>query len=226
MLDKETKKEEYLKKILYICVVIYAITTLYALYHSITIQDYGTLGMTLVAIVTPLIVPVAFGFLHFKPVYEIYIVSTVFVYFASLIGSSYHWYSYFGFDKVLHFSSGIFGLVIAVILFFYLRKSNDVSKKVDRSVFLVFINAVNIAIAALWEFYEYGMLIFFNNDCINHYKQGVHDSMTDMLCATVAGLLLTICIVRYMKRGKSNFFINLYEKFYVRNIEGHSIDFS
>ena len=42
----------------------------------------------------------------------------------------------------------------------------------------------NMAVAQLWEFYEYVMLIFFKNDCINHYTQGVHDSNTDMLCAT------------------------------------------
>ena len=53
-----------------------------------------------------------------------------------------------------------------------------------------------MAIALCWEFFEYAMLIFFNNDAINHYTQGVHDSMTDMLCATIAGLLLTIWIMK------------------------------
>ena len=85
-------------------------------------------------------------------------------------------------------------------------------------MFLVFINAVNIAVGEIWEFYEYGMLIFFNNDCINHYTQGVHDSMTDMLCAACAGIILTLLIVRYYKTGKGNFFISVYEKFYQRNI--------
>ena len=218
MSEKELRHEKTLKKILYVCIFIYVITTLYALYHNFTIKDYGTLGMTAVAIVTPLIVPVAFKVFHFKPVYEIYIVSTIFVYFASLIGSSYHWYSYLGFDKVLHFCSGAFVMTLAVILFFFIRKSNMIEKKEDKIIFLIFINAVNMAVALLWEFYEYAMLIFFNNDCINHYSQGVHDTITDMMCATVAGILLTLCIVRYMKSGKGNFFTDVYEKFYRRNI--------
>ena len=77
-----------------------------------------------------------------------------------------------------------------------------------------------MAIALLWEFYEYSMLIFFNNDCINHYTTGVHDSITDMLCAFTAGLIITTLVVRYYKTGKKDFFISLYEKFYDMNIEG------
>ena len=108
---------------------------------------------------------------------------------------------------------------VAVILFFFIRKSNTFPEKKDFTLFLVFINAVNIAIGEIWEFYEYAMLIFFDNDCINHYTQGVHDTITDVMCATVGGILLTLLIVRYYKSGKSNFFTNVYEKFYERDIK-------
>ena len=220
MQDKLKRRVILLKRILYICAAVYIVTLLYAFYHNYTVRDMNALGMTFVAVLTPLIVPVAFKLLHFKPVYEIYIVSTIFTYFASLIGSSYHWYSYLGFDKVLHFSSGWFITTLAVILYFYLKKTNEFPDKKDYHVFLVFINAVNIAVGEIWEFYEYAMLIFFNNDCINHYSQGVHDTITDVLCATVAGILLTLLIMRYHKTGKGNFFTNVYEKFYERNIAG------
>lgn len=213
-----SKQDARLKKILQVCVVIYVLTLAYALYHNFMVKDYTALGMAFVAMLTPLIVPVGFKLFHFKPVYEIYIISTVFVYFASLLGSSFHWYSYTGFDKVLHFCSGIFLLTLAVILYFYIKKDNKIRTPEDKAIFIIFINAVNMAIAAIWEFYEYSMLIFFNNDCINHYTQGVHDSITDMMCATLAGILLTLLIVRYLNNGKGNFFTNVYEKFYERNI--------
>ena len=93
MQDKLKRREILLKRILYICAAVYIVTLLYAFYHNYTVRDMNALGMTFVAVLTPLIVPVAFKLLHFKPVYEIYIVSTIFTYFASLIGSSYHWYS-------------------------------------------------------------------------------------------------------------------------------------
>lgn len=212
------KKEALLKRGFHICVCIYVITLIFSFYRGITQEDWNAVGMSFVAILTPLIVPVAFKLFHFKPVYEIYIVSTVFTYFASLIGSGFHWYSYMGFDKVLHFSSGWFITTLAVILYFYLKKSNQFQDQRDYHVFLVFINAVNIAIGEIWEFYEYAMLIFFDNDCINHYSQGVHDTITDVMCATLAGILLTLLIIRYHKTGKGNFFTNVYEKFYERNI--------
>lgn len=215
MLDK---KEMYLKRFLYGCILIYIVTLLISFYYNFMKGDMNAVGMSAVAMVTPLIVPVIFRLLHFKPVYEIYIISTIFTYFASLIGSGFHWYSFLGFDKVLHFSSGWMFTTVAVILFFYIRRSNVVNKGADYKIFMIFINAVNMAIAVTWEFYEYAMLIFFNNDCINHYSQGVHDTITDMLCATVAGLLISFLIHCYHKTGNSNFFVNVYEKFYIRNI--------
>lgn len=216
---KENKKETRLKRIFYLCALIYLLTLCVAFYQNITHKDMEALGMTFVAVLTPLIVPAAFALFHWKPVYEIYIISTIFTYFASLIGSGFHWYSYAGFDKVLHFSSGWMFTTVAVILYFYIKQSNHIHDKKEFTIFIIFINAVNVMIGEIWEFYEYAMLIFFNNDCINHFTQGVHDTITDVMCATLAGILLTLLIIRYYVHGKSNFFIEVYEKFYKRNIE-------
>lgn len=215
---KTNKHEVMLKRLHYLFALIYLVTLVFAFYKNIQAKDMEALGMSVVAIFTPLIVPCAFALFKWKPVYEIYIISTVFTYFASLIGSSFHWYSYTGFDKVLHFSSGWMFTTVAVILYFFIKKSNHFQDKKEFTIFLVFINAVNMMIAEIWEFYEYAMLIFFNNDCINHFTQGVHDSITDVMCATVAGILLTMLIIRYYAHQKSNFFIEVYEKFYQRNI--------
>lgn len=212
------KKEQRIKQVWYVTILIYIVSLMISFYMNIQEDNMAGVGMSAVAIITPLIVPLAFKLFRFQPVYEIYIISTVFTYFASLVGSGFHWYSYLGFDKVLHFSSGWMFTTIAVILYFFIKKANTFKDQAEFSIFLIFINAVNITIGAVWEFYEYAMLIFFNNDCINHYSQGVHDTITDMMCATVGGLLLTLLIMRYHRKGKSNFFTNVYEKFYVRNI--------
>ena len=107
----------------YACSLVYAVTLLFSFWHNWQIQDKEALGMAVVACITPLIVPVMFRIFHFQPVYEIYVLSTLFMYFASLIGSTFHWYSYPGFDNVLHFSSGIFSTIVAVIVFYLKRKS-------------------------------------------------------------------------------------------------------
>lgn len=216
--DLLNKEDRTLKKVLIGCIFIYVITLGYSFYINLQEQDMNAVGMSALAIITPLIVPVLFRLLHLKPVYEIYIISTIFTYFASLMGSGLHWYSYMGFDKALHFSSGWLFTTIAIILYFYIVRHPSIQDQKEYRIFIIFINTVNMSVAVIWEFFEYAMLVFFNNDGINHYSQGVHDSMQDMLCATFAGLLLTVFIIRYIKKGKSNFFINIYEKFYQRNI--------
>ena len=69
----------------------------------------------------------------------------------------------------------------------------------------------------LWELFEYMMLILFNNDCINHYKTGVHDSMTDMLCALVAGIIIIFMIKRSYQQKKKYFLLQLCDDFYDQN---------
>lgn len=211
-------KEERLKQGLVLCIALYILTLFYSLYINLTGDGGRNLNMIFVACITPLIVPCIFKLFHWKAVYEIYILSTIFTYFASVWGSTLNGYSLPGFDKVLHFTSGWLITTGAVICYMCIKKTNCFPQKTDFSIFLIFINAVNIAVAEFWEFFEYAMLIFFNDDCINHYTQGVHDTITDVMCATLAGALLTGLIVRYYRSGHSNFFVNVYEKFYKRNI--------
>lgn len=197
-------QEKTLKKVWYGSIVLYIGTLAFAFGYNLYTKDYHSVGMAFVAVLTPCIVPLIFKLCHWNKVYEIYILSNVFTYFASVWGGSLNAYRIYGFDKILHFSSGWLIATAAVVLYF--------------TIFLIFINAVNMAVAQLWEFYEYAMLIFFKNDCINHYTQGVHDSITDMLCAAVAGICLTVFLVLYYKNGRRSFFVNIYEKFYDRNI--------
>ncbi len=49
-------------------------------------------------------------------------------------------------------------------------------------------------IAFLWECFEFACLIFLNIDAINHYTQGVYDTMTDMIvCFLRAALSFWPC---------------------------------
>jgi len=47
------------------------------------------------------------------------------------------------------------------------------------------------------------MLVFFNHDCIRHYTSGVHDALTDMICAFLGG------VVVFLLKRKTKFFENL-----------------
>ncbi|MGM9948247.1 DUF2238 domain-containing protein [Floccifex sp.] len=206
------------KKLFHLEIVIYIVFWILGFYRNIIIQNIEGIGMGFVAIFTPLIIPILFKIFHFQPFYEIYSINIAFVFFASLIGSCFQGYKVPYFDKVVHFCSGLFATCLAMMLFYKIKETNYVKDKQDYKIFLLFINAINCSIAVIWEFFEFAMLVFFNNDCIRNHATGVYDSMTDMLCAFIAGLCLTYSVIRYYKRGKSNFFIRTCNTFYELNI--------
>ena len=216
----KTNQNNKLRQFLYLAIVIYVGTAIYAFVYNYRMNDMRGIGMGVVALLTPWLIPALFKIVKLKASDEIYILNIIFIYFASLIGSCLGGYGLPFFDKALHFSSGIFATILAMMLYSWIKHTKKAETQADKAIFFIFINAVNMAIALLWEFYEYSMLIFFNNDCINHYTTGVHDSITDMLCAFTAGLIITTLVVRYYKTGKKDFFISLYEKFYDMNIDG------
>lgn len=211
--------QKLLKNIFYLSNLIYVITLGYAFYHNFEKGSSNGIMMCYVAILCPLIVIVFFKLMKWKPVYEIYIISTCFCYFASLIGSCLGGYSLAYFDKVVHGCSGLFATLLGVMVFSIIKKSKKAVGKEDYILLLVFMNTFNLAIAVLWEFYEYAVLIFMNNDAINHYSQGVHDSMQDMLSATLGGIIITLFVIHHYRSGKNNFFTNIPEKFYDKNMD-------
>lgn len=200
--------------------LIYVVTLFYSFVVNYPDRGVNTrFNMTFVAVLCPLIVPILFKLFKWKPVSEIFIINIIFCYFASLIGSCLGGYSVKYFDKFVHFGFGFCGIEIAYLLYMILKKSSKIDNRQEWHIFLVFINAVNLAVAALWEFYEYAMLVFFNNDAINHYTSGVHDTMTDMLVCAAGGLIVTAFLIQASRSKKDNFFTLLPQKFYTLNLE-------
>ena len=199
-------QEKTLKKVWYGSIVLYIGTLAFAFGYNLYTKDYHSVGMAFVAVLTPCIVPLIFKLCHWnKVVRNLYFVQCFYI-FCQCVGRFTECLSHLWFRQNTSF-------------FQWMADCNSrFQSKREFTIFLIFINAVNMAVAQLWEFYEYAMLIFFKNDCINHYTQGVHDSITDMLCAAVAGICLTVFLVLYYKNGRRSFFVNIYEKFYDRNI--------
>lgn len=212
-------KMDIYKKIYYTCCVLYVIFLGYAFYDSITNQYMHSLMMCFVSLALVFCIPIFFKIMKWQPVYEIYILAIIFMFLASVLGSSYRFYdNVLYWDKYVHCFSGVLGAEVAYLLFCMLKKTLIV-KKEDFSVMYVFINAVNIMIAALWELFEYAGLVFFDYDGIRHYTTGVHDSMTDIFVCIIGGLVTTYFIYRFYKTGKDNIFSNINKRFHMTNIK-------
>ena len=210
-------KQKWDKVILELCIIVYIVTSLIGFYFNYINNDLTAFFMGFVALITPLLLPFIFYLFKLKATKTIYIINIIFMYFASLIGSCFNGYDLPFFDKILHFSSGIFASLLAVILFYIIKKEKKIVEHQEYKIFILFVFNTNLAIAMLWELFEYMMLILFNNACINHYKTGVHDSMTDMLCALVAGIIIIFMIKRSYQQKKKYFLLQLCDDFYDQN---------
>ena len=95
------------------------------------------------------------------------------------------------FDKTVHFCSGVFSALVGhyALVYFKVNKSPKLFKA-------MFIMLFSIAIAVLWEFFEFGCDKLLGQSMQQLISVGVDDTMYDLICATVGaglgGYLLTI----------------------------------
>ena len=204
-----------LKKICYKgCIVLYGLTVLFALYQSWNLKE-GFL-MILLSCLLPFVFPVLFFLSGLHMTTDMKLINIIFIYFASLIGSNLGGYNVFLYDKIVHFMSGIVVMLIAYIIY-QSFVTESLQSHISPSFLYIFLNAVNLSVGTLWEFFEYFMLIFFNNDCIRHYATGVHDSITDLLCCFVGGILFSIILYMNHKKSHQTIFDNIVLGFYTAN---------
>lgn len=205
------------KRILRIFFILYYLIWAFASVYVLQTEQSDKYMMIPVAALTNILVPVCLKVIHLKPTFEIIFVNLVFAFIASVCGTLLQFYAIPYFDKFLHFSSGILMTMLAYMIYCYLKNTTVYENKNERILALLFINAMNMMIAVFWEFFEYGCLLFLNNDAINHYTTGVHDSITDMLVAMVGGWILTYFIVKYFNTNHKNFWIRLNDNFFEKN---------
>ena len=95
------------------------------------------------------------------------------------------------FDKTVHFCSGVFSALVGHYALVYFKVNK--SPKLFKAMFIMFFS---IAIAVLWEFFEFGCDKLLGQSMQQLISIGVDDTMFDLICATIGaglgGYLLTI----------------------------------
>lgn len=121
----------------------------------------------------------------------------VFLLLALVMGSILKfYYKIWWFDLFAHFISGAMTSIIAFIL---LQKNKLINKKYKWFGFL-FIILFTISIAAGWEYFEFFCDKLFKSDSQWVMSTGVDDTMTDMLIATLAGILSSFYYLYYLHK--------------------------
>lgn len=109
------------------------------------------------------------------------------------------YYKIWWLDLFAHFISGI---ITSIIAFIVLEKNKLINKKYKRFAFL-FIILFTVTISAGWEYLEFFCDKLFNSDSQWVFESGVNDTMTDMLIATLAGILSSIYYLYYLNKKNS-----------------------
>lgn len=124
----------------------------------------------------------------------------VFIFCSQFLGSFLGAYTYFSWwDVMLHSVSGVFIGYVALIAMFAAERECIVFKERKTALIILFIISVTIASAGIWEMIEFTGDQLFG---LNAQLGSLQDTMEDIICGTIGGVLYAIYIGVMMKTGR------------------------
>lgn len=125
----------------------------------------------------------------------------IFIFFAHLLGSILDFYqTILYYDKIMHLLSGLLSALLGFVLL--VKMKHYKSKNIVFNI--IFVIAITLSIAALWEFYEFTFDYLFSKDAQNVTTTGVGDTMGDMIMAFIGSIVVSIEYLREaIKKKKS-----------------------
>lgn len=177
------------KKLNYLLIVIAIIGGIISGISRIVDQDiYGAL--ICLAIIPVMLAPYLIKRLfHVEVTPQMATIYLIFVFFAHFLGSILDLYHTVpGYDKIMHFLSGMLSALVGFMILVKMKQY----KKSNSWYHIIFIIAITLSIASLWEFYEFICDHLFGKDAQNVLTTGVDDTMLDMIMAFLASLIVSI----------------------------------
>lgn len=112
----------------------------------------------------------------------------LFIFVAHFLGVICDLYSnIYWFDKFAHFLSGVITSFVAIYLLVKFKKGKNLFFNI------LYIIALTLMIASLWEIFEYLSSYYFNVDPQKVLATGVTDTMGDLIVALLGSILVSIC---------------------------------
>ena len=181
-----------MKKISWICkfivVVLYILGIAYA-FPMILEGDWYEVGIRLTIILTALVPTMVRKILHLKISYTMEFVYLLFIIFGHFIGSILGIYNEIPhYDKIMHTLSGVLTSFVALIVL------NNINQYKFKNVIfnIVFMIVFSLAVAGIWEIFEFTSDILFQADAQRVAISGVNDTMLDMIVALFGSVLVCI----------------------------------
>lgn len=119
------------------------------------------------------------------------------------------------YDKICHTLSGVFVSMLALALFLTVCPEHRVTRE-NLLLALLFVFAVSMAVAGLWEICEYFVHLITGRDVQRVAATGVSDTMQDMIVCMI-GTLVYLPAVWRLGRGRANVWTAPAEAFAEKN---------
>lgn len=181
-----------MKKISWICkfiVVVLCILGIAYAFPMILEGDWYEVGIRLTIILTALVPTMVRKILHLKISYTMELVYLLFIIFGHFIGSILGIYNEIPhYDKIMHTLSGVLTSFVALIVL------NNINQYKFKNVIfnIVFMIVFSLAVAGIWEIFEFTSDILFQADAQRVTISGVNDTMLDMIVALFGSILVCI----------------------------------
>ena len=181
-----------MKKISWICkfiVVVLCILGIAYAFPMILEGDWYEVGIRLMIILTALVPTMVRKILHLKISYTMEFVYLLFIIFGHFIGSILGIYNEIPhYDKIMHTLSGVLTSFVALIVL------NNINQYKFKNVIfnIVFMIVFSLAVAGIWEIFEFTSDILFQADAQRVAISGVNDTMLDMIVALFGSILVCI----------------------------------
>lgn len=181
-----------MKKISWICkfiVVVLCILGIAYAFPMILEGDWYEVGIRLTIILTALVPTMVRKILHLKISYTMELVHLLFIIFGHFIGSILGIYNEIPhYDKIMHTLSGVLTSFVALIVL------NNINQYKFKNVIfnIVFMIVFSLAVAGIWEIFEFTNDILFQADAQRVAISGVNDTMLDMIVALFGSILVCI----------------------------------
>lgn len=192
------KKLKLLNSVIYMIVIVWSII----LATGINGDMYGLLIR--LSIIPILFVPqILEKMFSIKINIELITIYTIFIFLSHFLGSIVNLYhQIYWYDSFTHFLSGFVVSFFAFYLLINFKKYNP------KSIFfnILFIFSVSLAVAELWEVFEFTSDKLFGKDAQNVLTTGVDDTMKDMIVAGFGSILFCISYL-YEEINKKIIFI-------------------
>lgn len=191
---------------LFVAIIFSIIVILTGVYFILRV-DYGRIFRLALAIVTIFGAYLLYikGFL--RGLKSIYYVNIIFIFLSMYLASGLNFYAIPNYDKFLHLLSGSVIAIIGYVLFLYL--TNEKSRKEMKSLTaVIFVIIFATAAAGTWEIWEFTTDKLFG---LNAQNGSLVDTMLDIICGTVVGIITSIPIYLH-SIGKNIKFIDRFIK--------------